>query len=117
MGAMKKIRVGISSCLLGEPVRYDGGHKHDPYLTGTLGAFFDYVPVCPEFEAGLGVPREAMRLVGDPASPRLVTQKTGIDLTGRMERWIDGRLREAGGRRTCAASFSRAARPQAAWSG
>lgn len=93
MNVMKKIRVGISSCLLGEPVRYDGGHKHDPYLTGTLGAFFDYVPVCPESEAGLGIPREAMRLVGNPASPRLVTQKSGKDLTARMERWIADRLR------------------------
>lgn len=66
-----KMKIGISSCLLGENVRYDGGHKHDPYLTDTLGAFFEYVPVCPEYEAGFGVPREAMRLSGDPSSPRL----------------------------------------------
>jgi uncharacterized protein YbgA (DUF1722 family)/uncharacterized protein YbbK (DUF523 family) len=93
MANSAKIRVGISSCLLGEPVRYDGGHKRDPYLVETLGAFVEYVPVCPEYEAGLGVPREAMRLAGDPAAPRLVTQKTGIDLTSRMESWIAGRLR------------------------
>ncbi len=89
-----KIRVGISSCLLGEKVRYDGGHKLDHFLADTLGRFVEYVPVCPEFEAGLGVPREAMRLTGDPAEPRLVTQKTGKDLTDRMNRWIGGKLRE-----------------------
>lgn len=89
-----KIKIGISSCLLGENVRYDGGHKHDPYLTDTLGAFFEYVPVCPEYEAGFGVPREAMRLVGDSDSPSLITQKSGIDMTGKMKKWIAGRLNE-----------------------
>lgn len=86
--------MGISSCLLGEKVRYDGQHKHDPYLTGTLGRFFEWVPVCPEVECGLPVPREAMRLVGDPDHPRLVTQKTGIDHTDRMQAWARKRLRE-----------------------
>ncbi len=89
-----KIRVGISSCLLGEKVRYDGGHKLDHFLADTLGRFVEYVPVCPEFEAGFGVPREALRLTGDPAEPRLVTQKTGKDLTDRMNRWVAGKLRE-----------------------
>ena len=89
-----KIKIGISSCLLGENVRYDGGHKHDHYLTDTLGAFFEYVPVCPEYEAGFSVPREAMRLVGDSDSPRLITQKSGIDMTGIMKKWIAGRLIE-----------------------
>jgi uncharacterized protein YbgA (DUF1722 family)/uncharacterized protein YbbK (DUF523 family) len=78
------IAVGVSSCLLGEPVRYDGGHKHDHYLTDTLGRFFRFVPVCPEVGCGLPVPREAMRLEGDPAAPRLVTNRTGVDLTERM---------------------------------
>ena len=54
------IRVGISSCLLGNPVRFDGGHKLDRYLRDTLGAFVDWVPVCPEVECGLPVPREAL---------------------------------------------------------
>jgi len=88
------IRIGVSSCLLGEKVRYDGQHKHDPYLTGTLGQFFEWVPVCPEVECGLPVPREAMRLVGDPEQPRLVTRKTGIDHTARMQAWARKRLRE-----------------------
>src|SRR5512133_3405772 len=78
------INIGVSSCLLGEKVRYDGGHKHDRYITDTLGRFFRFVPVCPEVGFGLPVPREAMRLEGDPAAPRLVTSRTGIDLTDQM---------------------------------
>jgi uncharacterized protein YbgA (DUF1722 family)/uncharacterized protein YbbK (DUF523 family) len=89
-----KIRLGISSCLLGQNVRYDGGHKLDRYLTDTLGQYVEYVPVCPEVECGLGVPREAMRLVGDPQSPRLVTVRTGQDLTERMLKWARGRVKE-----------------------
>jgi uncharacterized protein YbgA (DUF1722 family)/uncharacterized protein YbbK (DUF523 family) len=78
------IKVGVSSCLLGEKVRYDGGHKHDHYITDTLGRFFRFVPVCPEVGCGLPVPREAMRLEGEPDNPRLVTIKTRLDLTERM---------------------------------
>lgn len=87
-----RIKLGISACLLGERVRYDGQHKLDHFLADTLGRFVDFVPVCPEVECGLGVPREAMRLVGDPAAPRLMTQKTGIDLTDRMQAWIGRRI-------------------------
>jgi len=86
-GAPDRIRLGISSCLLGERVRYDGGHKHDAYLTDTLGQFVQWVPVCPEVECGLSVPREAMHLEGDPASPRLVTIRTHVDHTDRMLAW------------------------------
>ena len=89
-----KIRIGVSACLLGEPVRYDGQHKHDHFITDTLGRYVDYVGVCPEVECGLGVPRETVRLVGDPADPRLVTTRTGIDHTGRMQTWAARRLRE-----------------------
>lgn len=78
------IAIGVSSCLLGEKVRYDGGHKHDRYITDTLGRFFRFVAVCPEVGCGLSIPREAMRLEGDPSAPRLVTNRTGIDLTERM---------------------------------
>ena len=88
------IRLGISTCLLGENVRFDGGHKHDRFLTDTLGQYAEYVPVCPEVECGLGVPREAMRLVGDPASPRLVTTHTGRDMTDRMLAWAHARVVE-----------------------
>jgi len=84
---MDRIRIGISACLIGKPVRYDGGHKRDPYLMDTLGRFVEWVPVCPEVECGLPVPREPMRLVGEPESPRLVTIRSGIDHTDRMLGW------------------------------
>jgi uncharacterized protein YbgA (DUF1722 family)/uncharacterized protein YbbK (DUF523 family) len=89
-----KIRLGISTCLLGEKVRYDGGHKWDRYLTDTLGQYVEYVPVCPEVECGLGVPRESMRLVGDPENPRLVTTRTNRDFTDRMMEWAGKRVVE-----------------------
>lgn len=87
-------RIGISACLLGQAVRYDGGHKHDRFLTDTLGQYVEYVPVCPEVECGLGVPREAMRLVGDPATPRLMTRRSGIDHTEQMVSWAQKRVKE-----------------------
>jgi uncharacterized protein YbgA (DUF1722 family)/uncharacterized protein YbbK (DUF523 family) len=90
---MGKIRIGVSECLLGAPVRYDGQHKHDHYITDTLGQYFEYVGVCPEVECGMGVPRETLRLVGDPADPRLVTTRTGIDHTERMQKWAAGRVK------------------------
>ena len=89
-----KIKIGISSCLLGQKVRYDGGHKWEQFLTDTLGQYVDFVPVCPEAECGLGVPREAMRLVGDPAAPRLLTVHTHLDHTERMLNWTHNRLEE-----------------------
>jgi len=81
------IKIGVSACLLGEKVRYDGGHKHDRYITDTLGRFFRFVPVCPEVGCGLPVPREAMRLERDGETVRLVTNKTRIDHTDRMLAW------------------------------
>jgi uncharacterized protein YbgA (DUF1722 family)/uncharacterized protein YbbK (DUF523 family) len=84
---MDKIKCGISSCLLGNKVRYDGGHRLDPFIAETLGRYVDFVPVCPEVECGLGVPREAMHLEGDPRNPRLVTIHTKIDLTDKMVQW------------------------------
>jgi uncharacterized protein YbgA (DUF1722 family)/uncharacterized protein YbbK (DUF523 family) len=86
------IRILVSACLLGEKVRYDGGHKRDLFLLQALGPFVEWVPVCPEVDCGLPVPREAMRLVGDPRRPRLVTIRTGEDMTGRMEKWGKSRL-------------------------
>jgi uncharacterized protein YbgA (DUF1722 family)/uncharacterized protein YbbK (DUF523 family) len=78
------IRVGVSSCLLGEHVRYDGGHKHDRYITDTLASFFSFLPVCPEVGCGMPTPREAMRLEGDPENPRLMTRVSRIDRTDQM---------------------------------
>lgn len=94
MSDTPKIRIGVSACLLGQPVRYDGQHKHDHYITDTLGRYFEFVGVCPEVECGMTVPRESMRLVGDPAQPRLTTTRTGIDHTERMNRWAAKRVRE-----------------------
>ena len=91
---VKKIKIAVSACLLGIRVRYDGGHKRDRYITETLGQFFEYVPVCPEVEYGLPVPRETLRLVGDPASPRLITSRTGVDHTEAMQRWSDARVND-----------------------
>jgi len=91
---IKPVRIGISSCLLGEKVRYDGDHRLDRYVSDTLGKHVEYVPVCPEVECGLGVPRDPMHLAGDPNSPRLVTTPTGVDLTERMTRWSGRRVKE-----------------------
>ena len=88
------LRLGISTCLLGEPVRYDGGHKLDHFLVDALGQFVEWVPVCPEVEMGLSVPRESMRLVGDPDAPRLIALKSGTDYTDRMQTWARGRLEQ-----------------------
>lgn len=88
------ITVGVSSCLLGEHVRYDGGHTHDRYITDTLGNYFRFMPVCPEVGCGLPVPREAMRLEGDPATPRLMTRNTRIDLTQQMLAFCSTKVRE-----------------------
>jgi uncharacterized protein YbgA (DUF1722 family)/uncharacterized protein YbbK (DUF523 family) len=88
------VRVGISTCLLGENVRFDGGHKLDQYAVGTLGQYVEWVPVCPELEMGLGVPREALRLVGDPEAPRLLTVKSRVDHTDRMLAWAQARVEE-----------------------
>lgn len=91
---MEKVKIGISSCLLGERVRYDAGHRLDRYITDTLGQYFEWVPVCPEVEYGLPVPREPMCLVGDPDSPRLVTIHTRVDHTGGMLKWAEKKQKE-----------------------
>jgi uncharacterized protein YbgA (DUF1722 family)/uncharacterized protein YbbK (DUF523 family) len=89
---MEKIKLGISTCLLGENVRYDGGHKLDRFLMDTLRQYVEYIPVCPEVECGLGVPRESMHLEGNPESPRLVTIRTKQDITDCMVQWAQKRV-------------------------
>ncbi|MFC1516462.1 YbgA family protein [Thermodesulfobacteriota bacterium] len=89
-----RIKIGISACLMGENVRWNGGHSRDRYLTDTLGLYVEYVPVCPEVECGMGVPRETLRLEGDPDNPSLITSKTGIDHTERMTRWAQERVKD-----------------------
>ena len=86
------IKLGISRCLLGESVRYDGGHKLDRYLRDTLGRYVRWVPVCPEVECGLSVPREAMCLVGTPEKHSLLTVKSRVDHTDRMLTWVNSML-------------------------
>ncbi|MET0064763.1 MAG: DUF523 and DUF1722 domain-containing protein [Candidatus Thiodiazotropha sp.] len=82
--------LGISACLLGHKVRYDGGHKADAFILNQLGAHFDYRPLCPETGIGLGVPRPTIRLMGDPESPRLVgVEDPHWDLTDRMQAYAD----------------------------
>lgn len=100
-----KIRIGISSCLLGAMVRYDGGHQLDRYLRDTLGTWFEYVPVCPEVELGLPTPRETLRLVDSDSGPRLVFSRSGEDLTERMLDWARQRVRELEREQLCGFIF------------
>ena len=74
------------------PVRFDGGHQWDRFITDTLGQYVEFVPVCPEAECGVGVPWEAMRLVGDQEAPAWVTVRTKVDLTDRMVTWARKRV-------------------------
>lgn len=89
-----EIRIGISSCLTGEKVRYDGEHQRFNYATDVLAAYFSLVPVCPEVEVGMPVPRETIHLEGDPADPRVIAPGSGTDWTRRLKSWSRRRLRE-----------------------
>lgn len=91
------IKIGISACLLGQEVRFDGGHKKDPFLTTVLAPHVVWVPVCPEVEMGLGTPRETLRLVRSGKRLRMVTTRTGIDHTDGMNVWSARRLDELAG--------------------
>src|SRR6266704_5485090 len=92
--AMAPLRLGISACLLGQAVRWDGGHKRAPFRRVLFRSFVEWVPVCPEVELGLGVPREPIRLEGDPAAPRLVAANSRRDLTRAMTRLARARAAE-----------------------
>lgn len=90
-----RIPVGISQCLLGEAVRYDGGHKHDYFITGTLAHFFDFVPVCPEMAIGMGVPREPIHLVARRSSPHAVgIRDTSLDVTDALHTYGEDQARK-----------------------
>jgi uncharacterized protein YbbK (DUF523 family) len=91
------LRIGISACLLGEKVRFDAGHKRDDFLVGTLAPFVEWVPVCPELESGLGVPRESMRLVQSGTGIRLLTVRTKRDETVRLQRYAARRVEQLAG--------------------
>lgn len=90
--APPKPRLGVSACLLGRSVRYDGGHKRNDFCVEVLGAFVEWVPVCPEVEVGMGTPRPSVRLVGPSEAPRMVAERTGEDWTDRMEALVRARV-------------------------
>jgi len=88
-----KAKLGISACLLGQKVRYDGGHKQDYFLTETFGRYVEWVPVCPELEVGMGVPRESVRLVGTTDEPKMIAERSGKDWTAEMNSYADKRVK------------------------
>lgn len=89
-----KPRIGISSCLLGQKVRHDGGHKRDRYVTDILDSFFEWVPVCPELEVGMGVPRETVQLRGNPEAPRMIGNQSHMDWTQQMNGYASKKIHE-----------------------
>jgi len=88
----RKIKIGVSSCLLGEKVRWNGDHKQDRYVREVLAKYFEYIPICPEMEVGMGVPRETVALYGDLKKQRMISKKTQTDWTKPMEQYIKGRI-------------------------
>lgn len=102
------INIGVSTCLLGENVRYNGGHSKDRFLTETLGQYVKWVPVCPEVECGMGIPRETLRLVGPVDNPRLVTSKTNVDHTDQMLGWAKKKLEQLETENLCGFIFKSA---------
>lgn len=86
------LRIGVSACLLGDEVRWDGGHKRDRFVTDLLGRFVEFVKVCPEVESGLAIPRPTLRLVGEPEHPRLVFGESGEDYTPTLVAWAERRV-------------------------
>lgn len=102
---MKKIKLGISTCLTGERVRYDGQAQRDTFLMDTLSKFVEYTPVCPEADCGMSIPREAMHLVGDINDHRLMTIKTKQDMTPQMNRWIKPTLKSLAREELCGFIF------------
>ena len=101
MPTERPIRIGISSCLLGQKVRFDGGHKRDAFLVDTFGVFVEWVPVCPEVELGLGIPREALRLVRKGDEIRMVNTRSGRDISTEMRQWTRLRVDALAGENLC----------------
>ncbi|NUO79556.1 DUF523 and DUF1722 domain-containing protein [candidate division KSB1 bacterium] len=89
-----KVRLGVSTCLLGQNVRFDGGHKEDHYLTETLAPFVEWIAACPEVDIGLGTPRESIRLIGTTNAPRLFAPKSGVDLTDKMQSYARAKVEQ-----------------------
>lgn len=112
----EKFRLGVSSCLLGHSVRYDGGHKLDRVVTDELGALFDWVPICPEVEAGLGIPRPPMHLKSIAGTLRMVEIDSGRDHTDAFGHWAERRIRELGNLDLCGFVLKQGS-PSCGWTG
>jgi uncharacterized protein YbgA (DUF1722 family)/uncharacterized protein YbbK (DUF523 family) len=103
----ESVRIGISSCLLGQNVRFDGGHKRDSFLTDVFGPCAQWIPVCPEMEIGLGVPRETLRLVDVGGEARLVAPGSRLDHTDKMRLWAEKRIEQLAAQNLCGYVFKR----------
>lgn len=101
------IRIGISTCLLGQKVRWDGGHKRDQFLMDVLGRYVEWVPVCPEFEVGMGIPREPVCLVKSGRETRMRGVTSGRDWTAVMRSWVQKRVRELAKLQLCGFVFKK----------
>jgi len=96
MDKLPRPRLGISACLLGQPVRYDSGHKRDPFCVDLLGPLVDWVSLCPEVEVGMPIPRPSIRLTGKSEAPSLVAERTGEDWTERMADYAERKVEQLG---------------------
>jgi uncharacterized protein YbgA (DUF1722 family)/uncharacterized protein YbbK (DUF523 family) len=101
------IKIGVSQCLLGENVRWNGGHARSRFITDTLSHYVDFVPVCPEVEAGFPIPRETFRLVGDIENPRLITSRTKVDHTEKMVQWASQKVEKLESENLCGFIFKK----------
>jgi uncharacterized protein YbgA (DUF1722 family)/uncharacterized protein YbbK (DUF523 family) len=104
---MDKLKIGVSACLLGHEVRYDGSHQLNHFIRDVLGQHMDFVPVCPEVECGMTIPRETLRLAGDIDNPRLITSRSGIDHTEKMTAWAENKVRQLESEGLCGFIFKK----------
>ena len=105
----QRIQIGISACLLGEKVRFDGGHKNSTYCNQEIKQFFDYVPVCPEMAIGLGAPRKSIRLVRDGETVLVQSGDGSLDVTDKLNEYSESKVQELdflGGYLLCAKSLT-----------
>lgn len=100
-----KIKIGVSSCLIGEKVRWNGDHQKNRYVKDILSKYFEYVPVCPEVEVGMGIPRETVALYGETEKPKMISQKTKTDWTSKMNRYAKDRIKELADENLCGYIF------------
>lgn len=104
---MEKLKIGVSACLLGQNVRYNGGHQLNHFIRDVLGQYMEFVPVCPEVECGMPIPRETLRLVGNEDAPRLVTSRSGVDHTEQMQSWAEEKVKQLEQEELCGFIFKK----------